>query len=497
MAVAHSASSESHTGATGSQNQAVFTWTHTQTGTPQGVLCFVHVTNSATDTVTSVTYGSVTLTRVSGGAAIDSAGEPGRTDLFFAGSGLPTGNQTVTVNRVNNANIMYATVATVTAATNTNVLGIVLLQGDGTLAEQSVNDGSPGSNSVRYAGITTGLNAPPVAGASSTLLQSIDVGNQCAALVRETTAGQGARNVGFSSGTTDDRAGVHVAVRELFNRVDNAVVGTFTLTGQPNTLARGRVMTGATGTFTLNGQPADLRHNPNIEAGVGTFTLAGQPADTRHNVRIEAGTGVFNLVGNNATLTKATAPKVLTAETGIFTFTGNPATTKVAVLLAAEVGTFNFVGNPATLTKAANKQLLPLVGPFTLTGNPASLTKSKLLVAERGIFTFTGNQATLKYSVVLDANRGQFNLVGNDAGLRYNAVLNAERGQFLLAGNAATLSIGKSLPITVGTFTLTGNPVSFVREDRLEAIKGDFLLTGLSATLTKASTARRRNVFIF
>lgn len=214
MAVAHSATSESHTGTAGSQNQASFSWTHTQTGTPQGALVFVHVLNSATDTVTSVTYGGTSMTRVSGGAAVDSAGEAGRTDLFFLGSGLATGNQTITVNRTNNANNMYATAATVTAATDTEVTGIILLQGDGTMAEQSVNDGSPGTNSVRYAGAFSGLNAPPTVGANSTLLQSIDIGNQTAALVRETTAGQGARLVGFTT-ASEDRAAVHLAVREI------------------------------------------------------------------------------------------------------------------------------------------------------------------------------------------------------------------------------------------------------------------------------------------
>lgn len=33
--------------------------------------------------------------------------------------------------------------------------------------------------------------------------------------VRETTAGQGSRPVGFSYGTSDDRAAVHLAVREV------------------------------------------------------------------------------------------------------------------------------------------------------------------------------------------------------------------------------------------------------------------------------------------
>ena len=189
------------------------------------MLVFVHVMNSATDLVTSVTYGGAALTRVTGGAAIDNAGEPGRTDLFFLGSGLASGNQTIVVNRTNNANIMYASAATVTAATDTEVTGIVLLQGDGTMAEQSVNDGSPGTDSVRYAAAFSGLNAIPTVGANSTSLQSIDIGNQTARLVRETTAGQGARLVGFTT-ATEDRAAVHVAVREFVVRVTRYIVVT-------------------------------------------------------------------------------------------------------------------------------------------------------------------------------------------------------------------------------------------------------------------------------
>ena len=77
MAVAHSAASESHTGTTGSTNQTSFSWTHTQTGTPQGVLVFVH-TRDVADYISSVTYGGTGLTRVAGAVAIDTAGRTAR-----------------------------------------------------------------------------------------------------------------------------------------------------------------------------------------------------------------------------------------------------------------------------------------------------------------------------------------------------------------------------------------------------------------------------------
>lgn len=218
MAVALDASSESHTGTTGSTNQASFTWNHTPVGTPKGVLVFVVTFVNAGD-VSSVTYGGVAMTAVPGGRAVDTAGEPCRCDAYFLGSGVPTGTQAVVVNRANNADVMYAVAYTVTALTNTVVHpgSVVLVQEDGTVAEQSVTDGSPGTNSLRFACGTFGHTTPPVAGANSSAGPLIDIGAQCAVSVSETAAGQGSRSVGMSSGTSDDRAIVHLAVREVVN----------------------------------------------------------------------------------------------------------------------------------------------------------------------------------------------------------------------------------------------------------------------------------------
>lgn len=213
-AIAYDAGSESHTGTSGSASEASFSWTHTPVGTPKGALVFVF-TNADADYITSVTYGGTTMTRVSGGQAIDTAGEAGRTDTFFLGSSVPTSSQTVTVTRTNNTTVMYATAMTVTADRDTETTGFVLLQNNQTLAEQSVDDGSPGSNSVRFAGINSGLPDVPAAGTNSTVVAGIDLGARVVQVVRETTAGQGARSIGFSSGTSDDVAAVHVAVREV------------------------------------------------------------------------------------------------------------------------------------------------------------------------------------------------------------------------------------------------------------------------------------------
>lgn len=153
------------------------------------------------------------MTAVPGGLAQDGSGEPGLCKAYFLGSSVPTGPRTVQV--VTTAGLYNAGAITVTSVGDTAVAGVTLLEGDGTLAEQSVNDGSPGSLSTRYAAGFTGLNAPPSVGANSTSLQEIDNGTDGAVICRETTFGAGARPVGFSSVTTDDRAFVHLAVTEI------------------------------------------------------------------------------------------------------------------------------------------------------------------------------------------------------------------------------------------------------------------------------------------
>lgn len=217
MAVAHDAASQSHpTDFTGSTSEDSFSWTHTPTGTPSGVLVFVY-THTNADYITSVTYGGVAMTQFA--EAADTAGEPGRCTGFFLGATIPTGAQSVVVTRTNNTTEMNAQCATVTASSDTATYdsGVVLVQESGTLSEQSVDDGSPGSNSVRYAGIFSGRFETPPAGANSTSLLSHKslILSTSTGLVRETTAGQGSRSVGFSLGTTDDRAVIHVAVYQL------------------------------------------------------------------------------------------------------------------------------------------------------------------------------------------------------------------------------------------------------------------------------------------
>jgi hypothetical protein len=215
-AVAHDVSSESHPiDGIASVNQASFSWTHTPAGTPKGVVVYTFTVNHATEHVTGVTYGGVSVPAVPGGSATTTTGdEDGVTTAWFLGAGIPLGAQSVVVTRITDSTNVYAVAVTVTSEADVIATGLVVLPEPGSFTEQAVTDGSLGANSVRYAGIYSGNATPPAVGSHTTLLQSNDLGARGVAVGWETIAGQGSRLVGFENvPNVDDRAGVHLAIR--------------------------------------------------------------------------------------------------------------------------------------------------------------------------------------------------------------------------------------------------------------------------------------------
>jgi hypothetical protein len=106
-------------------------WSHTPLGTPRAVVVAVTHGASSTEHVSSVTYGGVAMTPVV--SAADTGGEPGRTSLFFLGSGVPTGTQTVLVTySTGTTDDTHATSVTFTAALDCEVIDFDVVEGDAT-----------------------------------------------------------------------------------------------------------------------------------------------------------------------------------------------------------------------------------------------------------------------------------------------------------------------------------------------------------------------------
>lgn len=402
MAVAHDAVSES----VDSVAVASFTFSHNPVGTPRGVLVFVFTPNFNADYITSVTYDGIAMTRVTGGQAIDTAGEPGRCDTFFLGASVPaTDPANIVVTRTNNAAIVYATAATVTAAADTEVTGIVLVQGDGTLAEQSVDDGSPGTNSVRYAGVYFGDLAVPAAGANSTALIESDFGQRTASMFRETTAGQGARSVGAASGaTSDDRAAVHLAVREAATNATVSPGSVASVAAVPAPTPLGAAVTEPSVVAAVGAVPAptilvggDVVALPSVVAAIGAIdapTVLGAAVASLTEVAVLAGVpapviaaGAIVSVETVAAIASVPAPTILAeaivtpSVVAVLVVVGAPTIladarappSTVAVLAAVESPTIlaGAIASPATLAGVATVEAPSVTG--TATPTPASV----------------------------------------------------------------------------------------------------------------------------
>lgn len=251
MAVGYGQSWVSHTNSS-STNQASFNvFTSATVNACRGAIVYVY-TVAGTDNGSSVTWGGVSMTAIPYTAS-DTDTEPGTVKAYWLANPA-TGTVTCTVSRTNNATAMSAFATTVTSDWTPEVYtsGIVTqggssqntaatTSGTGTGASGPINvdDGSPGTSSMRFVFYHTGASNPLAADSTTTTRdQTNDLGLYGAAIYHETTAGQGSRSVGTATGTTDDRAAIYLPVREKpptsSSFTANAIIRTtFTPTG-PN-----------------------------------------------------------------------------------------------------------------------------------------------------------------------------------------------------------------------------------------------------------------------
>ncbi len=444
MAVAHDASSESHTGTTGSTSEASFTWTHTPVGTPKGVLVFVMQDNASTDKVTSVTYGGTTVPAVSGGFAADTAGEVRACKAFFLGVGIGTGAKSVVVTRTNDSTLMYAVAITVTSAHDTEIYlpGIVLQQTDTALVEQLVDDGSTGVNSVRFAGGSFALNNVPSQGANSNALVGIDFGSQVARVVRETTAGQGSRPVGFSNATVDDVAAVYLAVREAVTVITITVVpGALTLDTQVG------LYDDIYDDIYTDGTAGGIPITTSVPVTPGAITWAGSsPAVTSKRTFTK---GKITFAGKIVVFGGTVINNIVQVTPGVLLLGGTHTWDDIAALWDDPVVQWDASANVELTTS------IPVTpGAITLLGKTIAQTASTAVTP--GALTLTGQ------NVAAFAEGG-------------SVFIAPDPGVITLTGSSIALPV--LIPVTAGALTLAGRAIVLNSVARITGL-GTILFTG-------------------
>jgi hypothetical protein len=194
-------------------------WTHTPVGTPRAAIVTV-VGNSATDPVTSVTYGGTSMTEATGSPVLNTdplSGEPGSVAVFFLGASIPTGAQTVVVT-VNGAAVKRAVAVTLTATTDTEVVDTSTLFDDAT-GNPSVTANLGGRTCFVMIGFHSGSDTPagfaPTTGWTSRLEHDFtDTGLQGAGWYTYDTIDTADVASGYTA-SANDVALISVAVSEV------------------------------------------------------------------------------------------------------------------------------------------------------------------------------------------------------------------------------------------------------------------------------------------
>lgn len=298
------------------------------TGARAGLVFVVTYANSGAAIESGVTWNGQTMSLLYSGA--DTNTEPGIVRAYFLDN---VTNGLITVTRTNNTVVCvgYAISISAAAGLSLEVAQVKTVGGDGTVntnantstsgtaasGEYALDDGSPGTSSMRFAASYTGNLSPLGQGTNSTALQSHDQTAYGSSMVRETNAGQGSRNVGFATGITDDLAAVAVAVREK----PATIPGSFTVDA---------VILASSGTKSFTVDAIQLANS-----GTKTFTLDAEKAISSTTVP-----GDFTV---DAVLLASSGTKTFTLDAVLLASSGTKSFTLNAILLKTQTGRTAYV----------------------------------------------------------------------------------------------------------------------------------------------------------
>lgn len=189
------------------------TWSHAG-GTPKGiVLAAVHGVAAAQLVTGAVTYGAVAMQQIEYG--FDQAVEPGAVTMWFLGSGIPTGTQTVSADLSSGSTTDIAFFLwELSGGGDTCVIDFEHIIDDA--ANPTALMRASGANKISLCAMYGGGSAPTgTLATGNTASQDHDLGNFYAQACHETTVDALDHTIGWSTLGTDDLAFVALAVAEV------------------------------------------------------------------------------------------------------------------------------------------------------------------------------------------------------------------------------------------------------------------------------------------
>lgn len=210
MAIAHGTEVQG----AASTTAGAYTTAITPAAAPAAVCVVIVQGGAATDLVTSVTYGTVTLTR----RRFDiETTEPGAVYIYWGAGSLPTGLQNVVVNRTSTTNLR-AVISTMTVAAGQTVSVDIDAAGSSAAATNpSWAMTTVATATACYLGIHSGLQTMVSTPATNWTLQGTadDIGNTGRGWARRLAASAGNVAPGWAAATSEDFVGSSIAFKEI------------------------------------------------------------------------------------------------------------------------------------------------------------------------------------------------------------------------------------------------------------------------------------------
>lgn len=179
-----------------------FEYTHTPTGTPRGVVVMLVQSNGA-DRISGVTYGGTSMTEVTGSPNPNVGGEVSNTYMYFLGSSVPTGAQTVSVTNDSTGTTWSVVSITVTADDDTEITVSTITETVQADPQITLDTGSTVAERVAVLG--SGLNAPANASVLTGYTDTgvVDFGTRSGKMCYEDTAASGSQTIGWTAASDD------------------------------------------------------------------------------------------------------------------------------------------------------------------------------------------------------------------------------------------------------------------------------------------------------
>lgn len=163
-----------------------YNFDYTPTSTPRGIVVTAIHADSSTDHISGITYGGVAMARAV--TAADAVTEPGRADIWWLGSGVPTGTQQVSASVLTSTtdDIQFV-VFGLTGSADIEVVDTDKVEGN--TDAPSVTMQYAGRTCVTISAFFFGGSTAPTPNANMTNLHTHDFTSQFGSVDMETTPG--------------------------------------------------------------------------------------------------------------------------------------------------------------------------------------------------------------------------------------------------------------------------------------------------------------------